>query len=151
MLSAGLVAALVGVAACTRRSSEPDPAPAPSPAVDQDAALRAAAVAREQALVQAYDRALAAAPGAAALLAPLRAEHAQHLAALGAPAPSGGPTPRRGPSGRAADPAARAALAGAERRAAAEHGRDALASSRELAVVLATLGASEASHVVALT
>ncbi|MGB8651988.1 MAG: hypothetical protein WCD35_15150, partial [Mycobacteriales bacterium] len=58
--------------ACTasppRRAQRPDP----------DLALAAAAVAREQALLSAYDEALAAAPALAGELGPLRADHAAH-------------------------------------------------------------------------
>ncbi len=50
-------------------------------APDPDDALRAAAAQREVALLQAYDALLATSPARAAVLAALRAEHADHLAA----------------------------------------------------------------------
>lgn len=137
VLASGL---LLPVAACT--SSEPAPVrPVP---VDPDVALRAAAVARERGLLAAYDAALQQDPGRAERLAPLRAEHAAHLAALGeqeapstvSPAPA--PTPLGGD------------LATAERAAAAAHAEATAAASPALAAVLAQLAASEASHPVAL-
>ena len=141
VLAAGLVLPLAG---CTGSSPGPAPSPAPVP-VDPDVALRAAAVERERALLAAYDEVLADAssPG---LLA-LRAEHAEHLAALepGAavppvPAPAGGDLP-----GRAAT-----RLRAAEREAAAAHAADALPASRGLAALLASLAAAEAAHGVVL-
>lgn len=125
LLQAALLAPL---AACTAKPSRPEP-------VDPDVALRAAAVARERALIARYD----AAPPSPAVAA-IRAEHEQHLAALGAPSPP--------PS---ATPAAASSLVAAERAAAAAHAADALTASPKLAAVLASLAASEASHPVALT
>ena len=148
--------ALLLVAGCT---AEPAPAPAPAP-VDPDDALRAAATARERVLLQAYDAALLAAPSLAARLAPVRAEHAEHLAALTGPAPSGPPgtsPPGSTPDGAAPVPATPATpavvLAGLvrdERAAAAGHAREVGAASRPLAALLAVLAASEASHLVVL-
>jgi hypothetical protein len=123
-LLAGL--AVAPVAACTSGSSAPA-------RVDPDVALRAAAVAREVDLVALYD-ALPPTPVHAAL----RAEHVEHLRALGAVLPSARPThpdPQPVP---------------AERAAAAAHAADALRAGRGLAAVLASLAASEASHPVAL-
>ena len=148
--------ALLLVAGCT---AAPAPAPAPAP-VDPDDALRAAATARERVLLQAYDAALLAAPSLAARLAPVRAEHGEHLAALTGPAPSGPPgtsTPESTPDGAAPVPATPATpatvLAGLvrdERAAAAGHAGAVGAASRPLAALLAVLAASEASHLVVL-
>jgi hypothetical protein len=114
--------------------------------VDPDVAVRAAAVAREVELLSAYDEALAAAaPGASAELAAVRADHEAHLAALGAPSPAASP------SASAQVPASPGALAARERSAAAAHAADALRASRPLAALLASMAASEASHLVALT
>jgi hypothetical protein len=129
-------------AACTRsrakRPAQPDP----------DDALRQAAILREQALLTRYDAAAAASPALAAQIAAIRAEHIEHLAALGHSVPSPG-TPSSPPT-TAGPPPTLAQLAAAERAAAAEHTTDALQASRGLAVVLATLAASEASHPVGL-
>ncbi len=82
-----LGALAVPLAACTDDAAPP----APPPPVDPDVALRAAAVAREQSLVAAYDAVLAAVPAEAARLTALRAEHLAHLEALGAPAAPSAP------------------------------------------------------------
>ena len=129
-------AALLPVAACTTSDDRPA-------RVDPDDALRAAAVERERALLSSYDAVLAALPTLAARLAPLRAEHEQHLAALAAPSPS--PSPSAAPTVRTV-----AQLVALERTTAAAHATDALSASRELAMVLASLAASEASHPVGL-
>ncbi|MCA1711168.1 MAG: hypothetical protein LC789_05825 [Actinobacteria bacterium] len=123
-LLAGLAAA--PVAACSSSAERPAP-------VDPDVALRAAAVAREVDLVALYD-ALPPSPVHAAL----RAEHVEHLRALGSALPSVRP-PHPDPQ-----------PVPAERAAAAAHAADALRASRPLAAVLASLAASEASHPVAL-
>ena len=158
--------ALLLAAGCT---AAPAPAPAPAP-VDPDDALRSAATARERVLLEAYDAALLAASSLAARLAPIRAEHAEHLAVLTGPAPSDPPgtsTPGSTPDGAAPVPATPAipatpatpadvadVLAGlvrAEQAAAAGHGGAVGAASRPLAALLAVLAASEASHLVVLT
>jgi hypothetical protein len=120
-------ALLTPLAACTTTAGRPA-------RVDPDVALRAAAVARERSLLALYD----AAPPSATVLA-IRAEHEQHLAALGAPSPA--PSPATAATG---------SLVAAERAAAAAHAADALVASPQLAAVLASLAASEASHPVAL-
>ena len=140
-------AGLALVTACTRgRRSGPPAAP------DPDTVLTVAAVAREQALLARYDDVLSAAPALAGVLGPLRAEHAAHLVALGATdAAAASPAPTPAPS---ASPAAvqvlRQDLARLEREAAAGHASGAVAASRRLAPVLASLAASEASHLAVL-
>ena len=155
--------------ACRTADVPPVP-PAPDPAPDPDVALLQAALDRELSLMQRYDDALAATSGPAASrpagsrlaasLAALRAEHAVHVAALGAfPTPAGtapDPITPRASATRRLSATGRpgsvlAALAEQERLVSGAHARDALVASRELAAVLATLAASEASHVVALT
>ena len=129
-----------------------DTGPLPPAPVDPDVALRAGAVEREQALLQAYDTTLATVPSLAARLVPLRAEHAEHLAALTGPVPtpsSGAPSSSAVPS-PTAEPAALLRLLTAEREAGAAHARDVAAASRGLAGLLAALAASEASHSVVL-
>jgi hypothetical protein len=126
-------AALLPVAACT---SSAEPAK-----IDPDDAIRAAAVERELTLIGQYDAYLStSAPAkATATLAAIRADHAAHLTALGHRLPSAPATVARPPS-----------LIAAERAAAAAHAAAALDASPELAALLASLAASEASHPVAL-
>lgn len=140
------VSATLPLAACTQ---EPTPAPP-----DPDDLLRAEAVARERGLLREYDAVLLALPGLAARLTPLRGHHAEHLLALTGRAatpsadPSGDAAPRVPPPATAT--AALSGLAEAERVAASAHRAGALAASRELAALLASLAASEASHPVVL-
>ncbi|MCW2600395.1 MAG: lipoprotein [Frankiales bacterium] len=143
-------AGLALVAACTPKGRT-----AAAPAVDPDVALTAAAVAREQALLAGYDDALAAAPTLASRLAPLRAEHAAHLAALGSPESPGtsstpASSPTRSPTGPPTPPALLRDLAALERTAATGHATAVLTASRALGPVLASLAASESSHLVLL-
>ncbi len=152
-------AVIAGLTGCT---SEPAVPPPPDP----DDLLRAAAVARERSLLESYDAALLASPALTARLLPLREQHAEHLAALVGPAPSGSPSdsasgppsaapPSRSPPTSVVLPAAPAAtlrtLVTAELAAAAGHGADAVrATDRPLAGLLASLSASEQSHPVTL-
>ncbi len=138
VLSAGAVGL---VAACTRSRRPSSGRPARP---DPDVALTAAAVDRELALLTAYDAALAATPALASRLAPLRAEHAEHLLALGA-----GRTPADSPASSPTS-STLTSLGAAERAAAAAHATAALSASVRLAALLASLAASEASHQVAL-
>jgi hypothetical protein len=128
----------VAAACTTKRDKDDGP-------VDPDVAIRAAAVAREERLLDLYS---AAAPGVAGTLASIRAEHEAHLDALrprsASPSASTG-SPRSLPA------VALPALVRAERAAAAEHAAAALTASRPLAALLASLAGSEASHAVVLT
>lgn len=143
------VLAVLPAAACT---SDPGPPPPPDP----DDLLRDAAAERERSLLQEYDAVLLVLPSLAARLAPLRAEHVEHLAALVGAQPSAQPSPAASGGGPPAVPptaTAAAALQGlvaVERAAAAAHGQAALEASRSLAALLASLSASEHSHPVAL-
>lgn len=128
-------------AACTSTPSRPA-------TVDPDVALRGAAIARERSLVDDYAAAAGFIPAVAAHIAAVRADHEQHLAALHAPSPSPSAPPVVTPSVAVLS---LVQLATAEREAAAAHAADALRASRPLAVVLASLAASEASHPIALT
>jgi hypothetical protein len=139
LLQAALLSPVI--AACTRKE------PGGPVRVDPDVALRAAAVARERALIDRYRAAAASSSSAiAGRIAGLAQEHEQHLAALGvpsaAPSASSAPTPPPVPT--------LAQLAAAERTAAADHAAAALRASRPLAAVLASLAASEASHAAVL-
>ena len=126
-------------ASCTSREKPATP--------DPDDPLRAAAVARERTLLAMYDAAAAGSgPADAAVLQAVRAEHAEHLAALlGQPSPS--PSTAAAPSPTVAT---RPQLVAAERSAAQAHAAAAVTASPELAGLLASLAASEASHPVAL-
>ena len=159
--AAGGAALLTG---CTGDDGPPEPPPPPHP----DLVLADEAAARERTLLQAYDLALQQRPDLAPLLAPLRAEHAEHVTALdvpeletpaptspGATAPPPGDTSTPAtpppPPLLPADPAAvPAALAELERSTAAAHSEAVLRAGRGLAVVLASAAASESSHAVAL-
>lgn len=159
LLGAALAVPLsASLAAC----SAADDSPAPVVNADPDVALRDAAIVRESGLLMAYDAALAATPASAARLAPLRAEHAVHLAALqdlASPLPSA-PVPTPGPSGTSDTPdtpdtpgtpgTSQAALVQVERAAGKAHASAARTASPALAQVLASLAAAEASHEVAL-
>lgn len=155
----GVLGVALLIPACSSPAPPPVP-PAPLP-VDPDVALRRAAVDRELALLRAYDAALDSLPALAATLAAVRAEHTVHLAALEpAAGPGSDPTPpvptppvptTPVPATPASRRAAVRALSAQERRAAAEHARDAAAASRDLAVVLASLAASESAHLLTLT
>ena len=151
-----LAAAGLGlVAACTSGSH-----PAPAPVVDPDDALLAAALAREAALLAAYDEVLTTTPSLAARLAPLRAEHIEHLTALQSarPTPSpvqssqttGAPSPQPRADGGTDPATAVRRLTSLEGAAAAAHASGAVAASRRLAPLLASLAASEASHAAVL-
>ena len=148
------VPAAAGLAALTSCTSGGDTQPAP---VHPDVGLRAEAVQRERTLIRAYDAALLAAPALGDRLRALRDEHLTHLGALGAPPESAptSPAPMVTPGTSAERTAAQlaallAALRSAERAAGAGHTAGLRTASAELAVVLATLAASEASHEVAL-
>ena len=145
LLAVPAAAGLAALASCTSGGDTPV-APAP---VNPDVALRAAAVLREQTLIRAYDAALLAAPALGDRLRALRGEHLTHLGALDAPPESLPTSPA--PAVTPATPAAHLArLRSAERVAGAGHTADLRTASADLAVVLATLAASEASHEVAL-
>lgn len=100
---------------------------------------------RERTLLATYDAAVAAAPPRARLLRPLRAEHAEHLAVLGATSAGldASTAPLRPAPGTGT-------LVAAEREASQAHAAAAVTASPALAQVLASLAACEASHEVAL-
>jgi hypothetical protein len=145
-----LAAAAAGCDLLPGATSGAGPAPEPDP----DVVLADEAAARERRLLAAYDAALVRDPALAERLAPLRAEHAAHLAALGVadpPGPSASPAPAvPSPPLPAAPGALLPALADLERTTSTAHAGAAVRSGRGLAAVLASLAASEASHVVAL-
>jgi len=132
VLAAGAVAV---VASCSRERT-PDPV-VPHP----DDALREAAIAREQALVEAYGGAMRTHPSLVARLAPLLGDHAAHLAALGRPAA----TPAE-----ASPVTTLRALQALERTTAGAHAAAAATASRDLAPLLASLAACESVHAAVL-
>ncbi len=133
--------------------------PRPAP----DVAVLRRAIAAEELMIARYDAVITRSASLAARLRPLRAEHRLHLAELrsrlvvppggaagpaaGSPAPSRAAAPRPG-SGPAA---AISFLQGAERSAAADLLRHLAAVSPSLAQLMASIAASEATHVAALS
>ncbi|GAA0406782.1 hypothetical protein GCM10009530_68760 [Microbispora corallina] len=157
-------AAAAGLAAsgCSSR-----PAPPPPPArPDPQAVLLASLIRGKEQLVALYQRAELAG-GAAARLEPFRQRHLAHLTALRTMLPhSAAPSPRASsaPAATPASPGASstaspgsspdavpvAALRDAERRAAAGRAAQMAGASPALAQLLASIGACEAVHVIAL-
>lgn len=150
LLSGGLSLGAGLLTACTSRTR---PRATPRP-VDPDTALRDAAVARELALLAAYDDLLATSPALAPRLGALRAEHEEHLRALGQAPPS--PTPSSPAASPPSSPPSSplpgglVRLRALERSTAEAHAAAALTASRRLAPALASLAASEASHAAVL-
>ena len=135
--------------------------PRPAPEV----ALLRAAIAAEELMIARYDAVITRSPRLAAGLRPLRTEHRLHLAGLrsrlvvppgsaAAAAASPAPASSRSSPGASDAPAGAAAaisfLQGAERAAAADLLRKLTAVSPSLAQLMASVAASEATHVAAL-
>jgi hypothetical protein len=141
------------VAGCRDRA----PAELPAPTATAADPRLAAALAREDDLVAAYDAAVAAAPRIADALRQLRDDHARHRAALlaaGATRAARSSTPP--PTGTSSPPAKRAAavldgLLSAERGAAAAHASACVTAPRRLAPLLGSLAACEHAHGEVLT
>lgn len=111
-----------------------------------DDRIRADTASDEAALIALYDAVIARLPDLADALSPLRDQHAEHLAALGADGPA---SPEADSPGSV--PAALKELSAAERKAADQRmGAAVAASDEELIRLLALISASEASHVAAL-
>ena len=140
--------------------------PRPAP----DVAVLRAIIAAEELMIARYDTAITHSASLAAGLRPLRAEHRLHLAELRSRliVPPGSHLPDRqagtagrparsrtaaaGPGGGPASPAAAISfLQGAERAAAANLLRHLAAASPSLAQLMASIAASEATHVAALS
>jgi hypothetical protein len=135
-LLGGSAALAAGVlAACT---SDPTPVPSdsPSPTADADAQVRVSVADGEAQLIALYDAVLAAHPGLAADLEPLRAD-----AVAATPTPAG-PAPTVG-----SRPQALAALIEAEQQAVAQRtGACEASTAADLARTVALIAASEAGH-----
>jgi hypothetical protein len=164
VLAAALVAVGGAAAGCRAAdrpapggSSAPTSSPAPAaPSPDPLTALLDA----EQQLLAGYDRTARAHPGLAGRLAPLRADHAEHAAALGrtlagtlAKPPvgtaTGSPSPEPAPV-PVSMAAALAELRAAEGVAATTLARAAETAPADRAALLASIAACEASHRVLL-
>ncbi|MFI1093159.1 hypothetical protein [Streptomyces sp. NPDC020917] len=168
------VGAAAGCSGGSRDGDGRDKAPAPG------TVERARAARDSLTLLGQYDAALAAHPGLAGRLTPLRAQVALHASAFGGrlPAPAGSATPSASSSGRGASgrpstappasptprpgapsasptpqspAAALAALAAAERALADRRAAALLTVPGELARLMASVAAAGAAHVVLLT
>ncbi|KAB8183400.1 hypothetical protein [Microbispora catharanthi] len=151
-------AAAAGLAAAGCSSAPRKPA-APAPPDPQTVLLTSLIAGKEQ-LVSLYGRAVAALPARTAALEPFRQRHAAHLQALRALLPAGSGTgtfpASPAPASSSASPSERPsavsveALRDAERRAASARPAQMATASPALAQLLASIGACEAVHVVAL-
>ncbi|MGW2376403.1 ferritin-like domain-containing protein [Kitasatospora sp. NPDC001683] len=139
--------------ACTSSTgADPNGAVMPGdkgPGPDPDAPVRLRAIAATDTLLSAYDALLATPATRTAQLQSLRAETAQHRAALayGIPAASVPPTPGTPTTPPSATPAALATL---ERQTAQSHLADLGAARPPLARLLASVAAADALHAAAL-
>ncbi|WP_169943932.1 hypothetical protein [Microbispora sp. H11081] len=150
-------AAMAGLAAVGCSSGTDEPAAPASP--DPQTVLLTSLIAGKERLVSLYGSTAAALPDRAAALEPFRQRHVAHLRALrellppaggagtfpASPAPS--PSPSPSPS---EERASVKALRDAERRAAAARPAQMATASPVLSQLLASIGACEAVHVVAL-
>ncbi|MEU2716571.1 hypothetical protein [Streptomyces sp. NPDC007205] len=144
-----LLASAAGAALLVGCSADPDSGGGPS----ATARARARAAGDSRGLLERYDAVLAAHPGLAERLHPLRAQVAAHAAAFtdGAPptttasvSPSPAPVP-------AAEKDALAGLAAAERALAGRRAKELLEVPGELARLLASVAAAGATHAYLLT
>lgn len=150
-----VLAGLAGSAVLPLVGCEPDGPAAPAGPVGPDPAARAEALRLEDGLIAAYDAVVRQHPALASRLAPVRADHLVHRAALGGSPPTATPSARPSATARAdaadADPArALVALLGLERSAAARLQALCGTTSTALAPVLASVAACELSHGVVL-
>jgi len=126
------------------------------PAVPAEVRLRTRVATEVEALEALYAAVLARFPAARDELSPLAAEHTAHVAALRGPAPSRpttSPSPTGSPSPSATPPAvpgtlpaARRALAAAERSASDRRARQAVGTVPGTARLLASIAACEDAH-----
>ncbi|GAB3141622.1 hypothetical protein GCM10027161_28840 [Microbispora hainanensis] len=150
-------AAAAGLAAAGCSSAPRKPAVPAAP--DPQTVLLTSLIAGKEHLVSLYGQAIAALPARAAALEPFRQRHAAHLQALRALLPAGGgagtfPASPAPPAASAAPPSPSAVsvemLRDAERRAASARPAQMATASPALSQLLASIGACEAVHVVAL-
>lgn len=134
------------VSGCLPGGHRADPPVRPDPDVGLAASIRT----DELGLIAAYDAAILTFPALAPMLAPVRKQHQEHLAALRPPGPQSN-SPMAVQQATTSNPAAALrSLVAAERAAAAARVADCLAASPRLAPLLASIGASEAAHASAL-
>jgi predicted small secreted protein len=150
LLISGMAAATATLAGCwTPGGSGADPGARSS------AHPLSAVLSGTLALVARYDATVAAQPGLAGRLAPLRAEHWTHVtaldAAMGRAVPSGPPDPATSTPGPADARAALAALRTAERSAQADAVTACLAAPAGYAALLGSIAACRATHLEVLT
>jgi hypothetical protein len=158
VLAAAAGLPLLAVSGCRGVGALATP-PRPAP----DVAVLRSAIAAEEVMIARYDAVMTASAGLAARLRPLRAEHRLHLAQLrsrlivppdgaAAAAPSGSASPAgKPPAGPGSGPAAAISyLQAAEHAAATTLLRQLAAVSPSLAQLMASVAASEATHVAAL-
>ncbi|MFJ6632998.1 hypothetical protein ACIQMR_16650 [Streptomyces sp. NPDC091376] len=170
LIGAG-AAATAALSGCS--SDEPGARRDPPPSVSAETLLRRRSAALSSALLGRYDAVLAAHPGLAPRLAPLRAQVALHVQALSPtgdrPRPAFSPSPSPSPSssaGAAASPSSSASpspavpadagtavreLASAERSTAGAHTAALTGAPPEYARLLASVAAAGAVHVYLLT
>jgi hypothetical protein len=138
------------VSGCTSRSAEPA---RPRPKDPQVVLLTSLIGAKEQ-MIALYDRGALAKADLATALEPFRQRHAAHLAAFKKLLPPGdgvSPSPSPAPTAStASSPVSLARLRDAERRAAAGRPAQMANASPALAQLLASVGACEAVHAMAL-
>lgn len=152
LLAAALAAPLLA-GGCSKGFGALGTPPTPKPEV----AVLTGAIAAERALIARYHAVLERLPALAATMNPLLAEHQAHLAALtarlvpGAARPSPSPTASQAPPAPPGSTAAAAAyLAAAEQAAASRLLGNLVPVSPALAQLLASIGASEATHAAVL-
>ena len=155
LASAAGAALLVG---CSPGSEDSAGTTSGSPSLTERARARAAR--DSEGLIERYDAVLAAHPGLAALVGPLRAEAVRHAEAFGGgrrasagASPSGSPSPAGSPSATvpANEKDALAELAAAERELAERRAKALLDVPGELARLLASVAAAGAAHAFLLT
>ncbi|MDG9714410.1 hypothetical protein [Streptomyces sp. DH10] len=150
--------AAFALAGCTAGGEVPgDPEDGPSAA---DRRARARAARDSEGLVERYDAVIAAHPGLAERLRPLRAETVRHAQAFGggpgrkaapSPSPSSSSAAPSAPAVPGDDKEALASLAAAERELADRRAKALLGMPGELARLLASVAAAGAAHVYLLT
>ncbi|MFF5979970.1 hypothetical protein ACFY78_14115 [Streptomyces olindensis] len=147
--------AAVALAGCTAGEDPADPGDGPSAA---ERRARARAARDSEGLVARYDAVIAARPGLAGRLGPLREDVVRHARAFGggrkaSPSVSGSAAPSASPTAAVPgnDKDALAGLAAAERELADRRSKELLGVPGELARLLASVAAAGAVHVYLLT
>jgi hypothetical protein len=145
-----LGAASVGlvVSGCSAPTAKPRTPQKPEPP-DHETILLAAVIADKEQMISLYRQTAMSNAGLAAALAPFEQRHAAHLVALRKLVPAGATAASQTPSAIVSK-ASPAGLRDAERRAAAARPGQLAGVSPALAQLLASIGACEAVHVLAL-